>query len=85
MTSIIPVVDVTFASGGSQAESITRLALAATHSKPSYEALETLISLTALAHRLDCVVSMTARIADLEELEQKKLIRRVSSGGIELL
>jgi glutamate racemase len=84
--SVAAVAYADFASPGEgQTAFVDHLVLAATHYRVSHEALKLLICLTALASRSDQVVSLTARTADLDELETHKLIKRVSSDSVILL
>lgn len=75
-----------FASPGEgQTAFVDHLVLAATHYRVTHEALKVLICLTALASGSDQVVSLTARIADLDELETHKLIERPAHDRVILL
>lgn len=64
---------------------VDRLALAAAHHRVTHEALKTLIALTALACESSQVVSMTARAADLDELESRRLIHQSTHNTVVLL
>lgn len=64
---------------------VDRLVLAAAHHRVTHEALKTLIALTALACASNHVVGVTARAADIDELESRKLIHQNAHNTVVLL
>lgn len=84
MIKTTPIWEAAFRNEGTYEASMDRLLRASAANGAKSGALALLIEITALAHGVR-VVSLSARTADLEELESLKFIYRSAPGRVDLV